>query len=175
LADQVNCQEGGLCQARFISAGQVIGLIVAGALAGRHSTSGFLCAGVVLAAGAVLGWSSAPPGQQRAPHDKPPARPLVGGEAGVPGPQHHAHHVGWPQLAAFLKVINKRLRRFLIIWLIAYPAMNGVAVLFPVAMTRQFHMTAFLPSTAYAVGVGVSLLLYAPVSAVTHRRGGVGC
>jgi MFS family permease len=159
---------------RFISAGQVVGLIAAGALAGRHSVAGFLCAGTALAAGAALGWSSAPPGQQRARHDKPPARPLVGGEAGVPSPQHHAHHVGWSQLAAFLSVINRTLRRFLIIWLIAYPAMNGIAVLFPVVMTEQFHMAAILPSTAYAVGVGVSLLLYAPASAATHRQGG-GC
>jgi MFS family permease len=69
-------------------------------------------------------------------------------------------------------VINRTLRRFLIIWLIAYPAMNGVAVLFPVVMTRQFRMSAILPSTAYAIGVGVSLLLYSPASAATHRRGG---
>ena len=157
---------------RFISAGQVIGLIAAGALAGRHSIAGFLCAGAALAAGAALGWSSAPPGQQRAPHDKPPARPLVGGEAGVPGPQHHTHHVGWSQLAAYLSVINQTLRRFLIIWLIAYPAMNGVAVLFPVAMIQQFRMAAILPASAYAIGVGASLWLYAPVSTATHQRGG---
>jgi MFS family permease len=157
---------------RFISAGQVIGLVAAGVLAGRHSTGGFLCAGAALAAGALLGWSSAPPGRQRARHDKPPARPLVGGEAGVPSPQHHAHHVGWPDLAAYLSVINRTLRRFLIIWLIAYPAMNGVAVLFPVVMTQQFRMTALLPSAAYAIGVGASLLLYSPASAATHQHGG---
>ncbi len=68
---------------RFISAGQVIGLIAAGALAGRHSTVGFLCAAAALGIGAMLAWTSAPPGQQRAPHDKPRAQPLVGGEAGV--------------------------------------------------------------------------------------------
>ena len=157
---------------RFISAGQVVGLIAAGALADKHSVAGFLCAGAALAAGAALGLGSAPPGQQRARHDKPPARPLVGGEAGVPSPQHHAHHIDWSQLAAYLGVINRTLRRFLIIWLIAYPAMNGIAVLFPVVMTQQFQMTALLPSAAYAVGVGASLLLYAPVSVVTHRRGG---
>ena len=157
---------------RFISAGQVVGLVAAGVLAGRHSVAGFLCAGAALAVGAALGWSSAPPGQQRAPHDKPPARPLVGGEAGVPSPQHHAHHFDWSQLAAYLSVINRTLRRFLIIWLIAYPAMNGIAVLFPVVMTQQFRMTALLPSAAYAIGVGASLLLYAPVSVATHQQGG---
>ena len=157
---------------RFISAGQVIGLVAAGVLAGRHSVAGFLCAGAAMAAGAALGWSSAPPGQQRAQHDKPPARPLVGGEAGVPGPQHHAHRVPWPQIAVYLSVINRTLRRFLIIWLIAYPAMNGVAVLFPVVMTQQFRMAPILPSTAYAIGVGASLLLYAPASAASRRRAG---
>jgi MFS family permease len=69
-------------------------------------------------------------------------------------------------------VITQPLRRFLIVWLIAYPAMNGFATLFPVAMTREFGMEAVLPSSAYAIGVAASLLLYAPIGVVTHRVGG---
>jgi len=61
---------------------------------------------------------------------------------------------------------------FLIVWLIAYPAMNGFATIFPVAMTREFGMDPVLPSAAYALGVGFSLLLYSPVATVTHRIGG---
>ena len=68
--------------------------------------------------------------------------------------------IGWP------------LRHFLIVWLVAYPAMNGFATLFPVAMTRQFAMSPILPSCAYAAGVAASLLLYRPVGAATHRLGG---
>ena len=51
-------------------------------------------------------------------------------------------------------MINRPLRRFLIVWLIAYPAMNGFATLFPVAMTHEFGMDPLMPSISYAVGVG---------------------
>jgi MFS family permease len=77
-----------------------------------------------------------------------------------------------PELRSFLAVITPPLRRFLIVWLIAYPAMNGFATLYPVAMTREFGMDAVLPSSAYAVGVAASLLLYAPIGVATHRVGG---
>jgi predicted MFS family arabinose efflux permease len=50
--------------------------------------------------------------------------------------------------------------------------MNGIATLFPLAMTRQFGMDPILPSSAYAIGVAGSLLLYAPVGMATHRLGG---
>lgn len=96
----------------------------------------------------------------------------MGGDAGVSGPHHHGHHLSWEELRAFIGVINRRLRRFLILWLIAYPAMNGFATLFPVAMTRQFGMNPILPSSAYAIGVAVSLLLYTPAGVATHRLGG---
>jgi hypothetical protein len=98
---------------------------------------------------------------------------MVGGDAGVSGPHHRGHHVSWEELRAYLGVINRPLRRFLIVWLVAYPAMNGFATLFPVAMTHQFGMAAILPSGAYAIGVGASLLLYAPIGEATHRVGGI--
>jgi hypothetical protein len=50
--------------------------------------------------------------------------------------------------------------------------MNGFATLFPVAMTQQFGMNPIMPSSAYAIGVAASVLLYAPVGVATHRLGG---
>jgi predicted MFS family arabinose efflux permease len=97
---------------------------------------------------------------------------MVGGDAGVSGPHHRGHHLSWPEFRTDLRVIGWPLRHFLIVWLIAYPAMNGFATLFPVAMTREFGMNPILPSCAYAVGVAASLLLYQPVGAATHRLGG---
>jgi predicted MFS family arabinose efflux permease len=80
--------------------------------------------------------------------------------------------VSWAEIRAYLKVINRPLRRFLIVWLVGYAAMNGFATIFPVAMIREFSMDPILPSGAYAAGVGLSLLVYAPVGVATHRRGG---
>jgi predicted MFS family arabinose efflux permease len=129
-------------------------------------------AGAVLLLAGALAFVSAPGSERLDAGAKPPPRPMVGGDAGVSGPHHHGHHLSWQQLGAFLSVINRRLRRFLIVWLIAYPAMNGFATLFPVAMTREFGMAPILPSSAYAIGVAASLLLYTPAGVATHRLGG---
>jgi hypothetical protein len=157
---------------RYVSTGQVIGLVAAGALAQRTPGLGFVVAGAALLLAGALAALSAPARLPRAPGDRPPPRPMVGGDAGVAGPHHRGHHVSWQELRSFLGVITPPLRWFLIVWLIAYPAMNGIATLFPVAMTRQFGMGALLPSSAYALGVAASLLLYAPVGTATHRIGG---
>jgi predicted MFS family arabinose efflux permease len=158
---------------RFISAGQVVGLVSAGVLAHSHPGDGFVFAGLALLAAAAVAHGSAPGRVPRDPRGKPDAKPMVGGDAGVPAAVHrHGHHVSWQELGAYLRVINRPLRRFLIVWLIAYPAMNGFATLFPVAMTHEFGMDPILPSSAYAIGVGISLLLYGPVGTATQRIGG---
>lgn len=157
---------------RYVSAGQVIGLVVAGLLAHSRPGDGFVFAGLALVAAAALALISAPGRQRRDPRDKPAPKPMVGGDAGVTGPHHRGHHVSWEELRAYLSVINRPLRRFLIIWLIAYPAMNGFATLFPLIMTREFGLDPILPSAAYAVGVAASLLIYAAAGVATHRMGG---
>jgi hypothetical protein len=150
----------------------VIGLAIAGLLARSRPGAGFIVAGLALLAAGVLAFVSAPRGAPRSVASKPAPRPMVGGDAGVSGPHHRGHHLSWPEFRTDLRVIGWPLRHFLIVWLIAYPAMNGFATLFPVAMTREFGMNPILPSCAYAVGVAASLLLYQPVGAATHRLGG---
>jgi hypothetical protein len=157
---------------RYVSAGQVIGLLAAGLLARSRPGDGFVFAGVALLAAGALAFVSAPGRRPRDASDKPAPRPMIGGDAGLSGPHHRGHHLSWRELGAFLGVINRPLRQFLIVWLIAYPAMNGFATLFPVAMTREFGMDPILPSSAYAIGVATSLLLYAPIGMATHRLGG---
>jgi predicted MFS family arabinose efflux permease len=97
---------------------------------------------------------------------------MVGGDAGVSGPHHRGHHLSWPEFRDNLRVLGRPLRHFLIVWLVAYPAMNGFASLFPVAMTRQFGMDPIFPTCAYSVGVAASLLLYPLVGAAAHKLGG---
>jgi MFS family permease len=155
---------------RYVSAGQVIGLVLAGVLAGGHAERGFVFAGIALLVASVLAMLSAPAPARRS-LSRPPVKPMVGGDAGVSGPHHRGHHVSWQELRAYIAVVNRPLRWFLLIWLIAYPAMNGFATLFPVAMTREYGMHPILPSITYAIGVAASLLLYSPVGAATRRVG----
>jgi Na+/melibiose symporter-like transporter len=157
---------------RFVSAGQVIGLVTAGVLARSHPAAGFFCAGGALLAASALAIATAPARAPRLRHAGPPPRPMMGGDAGISGPHHHGHHLSWQEMRRSFAVINRPLRRFLIVWLVAYPAMNGFATLFPVAMTHEFGMNPLLPAGTYAIGVGASLLLYTPVGMMTHRIGG---
>jgi hypothetical protein len=52
---------------------------------------------------------------------------MAGGDTGVSGPHHRGHHLSWLEFLADLRVIGWPLRHFLIVWLVAYPAMNGFA------------------------------------------------
>jgi MFS transporter, DHA1 family, tetracycline resistance protein len=156
---------------RVVSAGQVIGLIIAGLLAGRHPGGGFTFAGAALIAAGLLAVACYRQLQDRRVRTR--GRLLPGEDAAASAPNHHVHGFGWHGLKAYLSVINPPMRRFLLVWLIAYSAMNGFAALFPVAMTREFVMDPILPSGAYAIGVSLSLPLYTFVGAATHRLGGV--
>jgi MFS family permease len=156
---------------RIVSTGQVFGLLLAGGLAATHMRLAFLFAGLALIIAAVLAASSAPRSSVQEGTVRPRPRPLVGGEAGVPGPQHNAHHFDLGELREFLGAITRPLARFLVVWLISYTAMNGIAVLFPVVMTHQYAMPAILPASAYALGVAASLLLYRRVSLFAGRQG----
>jgi MFS family permease len=157
---------------RFVSAGQVLGLAAAGLLARTRPTDGFVFAGMALLGAGTLAMMSAPRREARPSTPGLPAEPIKGGDAGVLGPHHRGHHVSWSELGAYLGVIGQPMRRFLLLWLVAYAAMNGFAALFPVAMTRQFGMDPILPSCAYAIGVATSLAIYSPIGAMTHRFGG---
>jgi len=60
---------------------------------------------------------------------------------------------------------------FLAAWLVSYTATNGLSVMFAVVMVRDFHTRATLPTMAYAIGVGCSLLLYRVVGGWDARFG----
>ena len=60
---------------------------------------------------------------------------------------------------------------FLAAWLVSYTATNCLSVMFTVAMVHDYHTPATLPTTAYAIGVGCSLLLYRVVGGWDTRFG----
>lgn len=155
---------------RYMSGGQVIGLAAAGLLVHLRPGAGFIFAGAALLVAGVLAAVSVP--TAAVPRAETGPLPADTAEPGVALPRRRRPHVSWAELAAFLAVMNPPVRRFLVIWLIAYAAMNGFATLFPVAMTRQFGADPIWPSCAYAIGVGLSLAIYPLAGAATHRRGG---
>jgi predicted MFS family arabinose efflux permease len=84
------------------------------------------------------------------------------------GPQRSLHRLARRALAG---IGHNGLTWFLAAWLVSYTATNGLSVMFAVAIVRDYHMSATLPTTAYAIGVALSLLLYRVVGGWETRFG----
>ena len=157
----------GLLQA-FVSAGQVAGLLLAGASA-RFPQVAFLGAAGALLAAWPIAWWFAPSDPAPVARRTVTAPAPVGGEAAASGTQR-LHHLSLRGIASLNWLPHGGLRRFLAAWLLSYTATNAVAVMFPVALTHEFHAAPILPSAAYAAGILLSLLLYRPAGRWEHRR-----
>ena len=151
-----------------IGVGQLAGLLVAGLLGLRHVGGAFLLSALLLliAVPLALAFAPNPVVEVRRPTLVP--RPARGGDAAPMGPQRSLHPVTWRALAG---IGHNKLTWFLAAWLVSYTATNGLSVMFAVAMVRGYHAPATLPTTAYAVGVGCSLLLYRVVGGWDTRFG----
>jgi len=152
----------------WTSAGQVAGLIAAGLLAQRAPAIAFLVAAVALAGAAVAILVRAPRPVRAIVRGTAQPRRAVGGEAATNAAGHGLH---LPRLGALLRGDVGNLLAFLGPWALSYTATNAVSVLFPVAMVRVFHLPATIPAVAYAIGIGVSLLIYGPATHWAHRAG----
>ena len=151
-----------------IGGGQLVGLLVAGMLGLRHVEIAFVLAGALLLLAVPLALAFAPDPVVVVNRDQLPPKPARGGD-GVPfGPQRSFHCVSRNALAS---LSHNGLTWFLAAWLLSYTATNGLSVMFAVAMVRDYHVAATLPTTAYAIGVGFSLLLYRVVGGWDQRFG----
>ncbi|MEO8714586.1 MAG: MFS transporter, partial [Acetobacteraceae bacterium] len=139
----------------WISAGQVVGLILAGALAVSRPKAAFDIAGAALLFGALIAWRYAPTPGQPVPRAAVAPTPLVGGEAGATHRQFH--RITLRGLKRLLDLPSGALMRFLGVWMLSYTATNAVSAMLPVAMTHEYGTSALVPSVAYAIGIGLSL------------------
>ena len=151
-----------------ISGGQLVGLLAAGALGLRHVDVALLLgAGLLLVACPLaLAWAPDPVVTVARPSLK--LRPSRAGDAVPMGSQRSLHRI---TRAALEGLRHSPLAWFLAAWLVSYTATNGLSVMFAVAMVRVYGAAAALPTTAYAVGVALSLALYRPVGRWDGRFG----
>ncbi len=151
-----------------ISGGQLAGLLLAGLLGLRHVQLAFLLGAAFLLLAIPLAVAFAPKSTTKVDRRSLQPRPARSGDAALIGPQRSFHLVTRRALAG---LGHSGLTWFLAAWLLSYTATNGLSVMFAVAMVRGYHTAATLPTIAYAVGVGCSLLLYRAVSAWDARFG----
>ena len=151
-----------------ISSGQLVGLLLAGVLGLRHVEGAYLLGAALLLLASPMALATAPDPVVKVHRPSLLPRPPRAGD-GVPmGPQRSLHRV---TRAALAGLRHSPLAWFLAAWLLSYTATNGLSVMFAVAMVRVYHAAATLPTTAYAAGVGLSLLLYRLVSGWDSRFG----
>ena len=151
-----------------LGGGQLAGLLVAGALGLRHVEDAFLLGAAVLLAAVPIALAFAPDPLVKVARADLVPRPAQGGDAVAMGPQRSFHRVTWRAVAG---LGHSGLAWFLAAWVVSYTATNGLSVMFAVAMVRDYHAAATWPTTAYAVGVGCSLLLYRVVGRWDTRFG----
>ncbi|WP_428490149.1 MFS transporter [Rhodopila sp.] len=148
--------------------GQLGGLLIAGALGLHHVEAAFLLGAAVLLAAVPLALAFAPDPLVKVSRADLAPRPARGGDAIAIGPQRSLHRVSWRAIAG---LGHSGLAWFLAAWLVSYTATNGLSVMFAVAMVRDYHAPATWPTTAYAIGVGCSLLVYRLVGRWDSRFG----
>ncbi len=147
--------------------GQLAGLLLAGVLGLRHVGDAFLLGGVLLLLAVPLALAFAPAPIVKVERPSLAPRP-VKGEVAPMGTQRTLQR---PTLQSLRALGHSPLAWFLAAWLVSYTASNGMSVMFAVAMVRDYHASAALPTTAYAIGVGCSLLLYRVVGGWDNRFG----
>jgi MFS family permease len=151
-----------------IGGGQLVGLLIAGLLGLTHVGDAFLLGGLLLLLAVPLALAFAPDPVVKVERLRLAPRPVRGGDAVPMGTQRSFHRVTWRALA---ELRRSGLGWFLAAWLVSYTATNGLSVMFAVVMVRDYHTSATLPTTAYAIGVGCSLLLYRLVGGWDARFG----
>ncbi|WP_428393362.1 MFS transporter [Lichenicoccus sp.] len=157
----------GILQA-FMSGGQLLGLLLAGVLGLRHTADALVLCGVLLllAVPVALRYAPDPVVVVSRPELRP--RPPRSGDAAAIGAQRQFHRITREAIAG---LAHSGLAWFLGSWLLSYTATNGLSVMIAVVMVRSYGSDATLPTTAYAIGVGLSLLLYSRVASWDTRLG----
>jgi MFS family permease len=151
-----------------LGGGQLAGLLIAGVLGVRYVDDAFLLGAALMLLAVPLALTLAPDPLVKVARASVDPQPARGGDAIAMGPHRSFHRVTWRALAG---LGHSGLAWFLAAWLVSYTATNGLSVMFAVAMVRDYHAPATWPTTAYAVGVGCSLMLYRVVSRWDIRFG----
>jgi MFS family permease len=162
----------------FNGAGQLGGLILAGAFAQGHFELGFSTGAVLAVAAIAVGGIGLPVRHEHkvrlAPIRHFPFRPLLRSlEIGpaLGGLVRHSHHLQWAALRGARQALGGAFGRVLLAWF-AYNF--GVAAFFayyPLMMRRSFGIPPEVTALAYAVAAGIGVFLFVASSQFAVRYG----
>jgi predicted MFS family arabinose efflux permease len=155
----------------FYGAGQVAGLLLAGALSGMDVRLGLLVTGAFPVVGALPGWfgTRTPP----APAGPRPTLPHPDrhGEWEPGSPQRLFHHLNGAILRQSRAALVSPFGLFLVLWVLSFGGAAASFALYPVWMRQSFGIAPGTSSIAFAVAAGLGLALYTPAGRWSERFG----
>lgn len=156
----------------FYGAGQVAGLLLAGALGRVRSGTGLWAAGGLCAL-AVIPVLLATPKLPAAPLRRRPAllHPAVHAEWPSASPQRMYHHLDLRALRWLRSGATARLILFLLAWLVSFAGSAAFFSLYPILMQQAYGVLPGLSSAGFAVSAAAGLALYAPAGRWSARGG----
>jgi MFS family permease len=152
-------------------AGQVAGLLVAGAVSQAYLQIGLFTAAGLSALAVLVGvvTTDTPP-ESEGP--KPVLlNPSQIGEWALNAPQRLFHHVTGRALDLLGEALRSPFGLFMLAWLLAFGGSAAVFSLYPVMMRELFGVNAGISSSAFALAAGLGILLYSPAGAWSDRIG----
>ncbi len=149
--------------------GEVVGLLLAGIIGGRHALAFGVSAALVASALPIalmtLRGVQVPVSRAAAVAHSP-----VGGQSCAGSPQRHFHLPTWSGLGNLLCELEMPFARLSIVWFVSYAAMSAVLTMFPLALVRAFSVSDGLPATAYAFASAASLVIFPWAVSIAERH-----
>lgn len=151
--------------------GQVVGLLVAGAVSHGNLRLGLWAAAGLSGLAAVWGRLSA----ETPPEPRRPRPVLLNpsqiGEWVLNSPQRLFHHLTAEAAGLIGEALGSPFGLFMFAWLLAFGGSATVFSLYPVMMRQLFGVTSGISSSIFALAAGVGILLYSPAGLWSDRWG----
>jgi MFS family permease len=162
----------------FNGAGQLLGLLLAGAFAQGHFTIAFTLAGGLAAVALVIGRFGLPLDERTRARVNPVGqiplqqllRPVQVGP-GLGGLLPHSHHLQWAALSALPHALSGRFGRFLLAWAVYNFGVAAFFAYYPLMMRHSFGIPPQVTADTYAVAAGIGVALFVVTSRLSARHG----
>lgn len=153
----------------LIGLGEVVGLLLAGIIGGRHALA-FGVSAALVASALPIALMTLRGIQVPVSRAAVVARAPVGGQSCTGSPQRHFHLPTWSGLVNLVREVDMPFARLSIVWFVSYVAMSAVLTMFPLAMVRVFAVSDGLPATAYAFASAASLVIFPWAVSIAERH-----
>lgn len=163
----------------FNGAGQLVGLLLAGAFARGGFGIGFTLAGGLALVAIVVGHLGLPQDGAHRVRDQtlghvallPMLAPTQVGTI-FAGLLHHSHHLQWAGLQAMRGALRAPFARVLIAWACYNFGVAAFFAYYPLMMRRSYGVAPEVTAIVYATAAGVGVFLFLLASRLTTRYGG---